>query len=155
MDSSFNINDYYNNDNFIGEEDFIRQPDKPLIDRLIEDTRNNEEKELDEIMYQSLQEFHKMNEDHERNLIDTYKLEVELRKGQFNEFTSALLRISKYDNDVKEVYDIVEPIIETYCMSFIETCELDEITYDKVFATLSTIRVNKQSIELLRSIIVK
>ena len=56
---------------------------------------------------------------------------------------------------MKEIYEIVEPIIYTYCEQNIETWETDEETYEKIFKNLSTIRTDKSALELLKYIIIK
>uniref|UniRef100_A0A6C0EPR5 Uncharacterized protein n=1 Tax=viral metagenome TaxID=1070528 RepID=A0A6C0EPR5_9ZZZZ len=147
-----NINDNYDSYN---NEEIIRSPDESKIERLIEDNRSNEEKELDDVLYQSLQDFHKINEDYEKRIIQDFEIQLKSKKEIFSELFSSLTRISKYDTEVKEVFDIIEPIIDSYCMSYIEFCELDKITYDKIFKTIYGIRCNKMCIEILKNIIIK
>jgi len=130
----------------------IRSPDESKIEQLIRDNRTDEEKELDEVLYQSLQDFHKINEDYEQNIIKNFETQLNSRKTQFNDLINNLARISKYDNDVRTVFDIIEPIVESYCMSYLEVYEFDEITYNKIFKTISSIRGNKSGIESLKTI---
>ena len=49
----------------------------------------------------------------------------------------------------------MEPIIESYCRQFIEFIEMDVVTYDKIFKVLTSIRTDKNSIELLKTILMK
>ena len=141
-----------NNDN---NEEYLRLPDEPKIDRLIEDNRSTEDKELDDALYQSLQDYQRINEDYEQRIIQDYELQLKSRREQFNELITSLIRVSKYDSEVREIYNIIEPIIESYCMSYIEFCEFDEITYDQIFKTIYGIRCNKKCVEILKTVIIK
>ena len=57
--------------------------------------------------------------------------------------------------DIKEVYEIIEPIIESYCNQMIDTCELDCLTYDKIFKSLKGVRTNKKNIEYLQTLLIR
>lgn len=139
-------------------EDEVRPPDEVVSERLIEDTRSDYEKQIDEAIYQSIKEMEnvdKINKEYEEIIIKNYHNEIIERK---NKFASLLLDINKllrFDKDLKEIYEIIEPIIDSYCNQYIEFLELDEITYDKIFKVLGTIRTNKSNIENLKTIIIK
>ena len=81
-------------------------------------------------------------------------LETDNRKKQFACLLHELDKVSRFDNQIKEIYNIIEPIIESYCFQFIVNYEFDKITYEKIFTTLSTIRTNKKDIELLKTVII-
>ena len=64
-------------------------------------------------------------------------------------------KIKWVKENIKEVYEIIEPIIYTYCEQHIEIWETDEETYEKIFKNLSTIRTDKSAVELLKTIIIQ
>jgi hypothetical protein len=143
-------------------DDNIRAPDSVINEQLIqEDNRSPYDNEIEEAIYLSLQEsrsssvLNEENDKYEEELIQQYKKETEERKNQFAKLLFEMNRLSRIDKEVKEVYEIVEPIIESYCNQMIEVCELDHKTYEKIFNIISKIRINTQNIELLKSIILK
>ena len=81
-------------------------------------------------------------------------LETDNRKKQFAGLLHDMDKVSRFDSQIKEIYNIIEPIIESYCFQFIHSYEFDKITYEKIFTTLSSIRTNKQGIELLKTVII-
>jgi hypothetical protein len=141
-------------DNF--EEDNIRNPDETVNDQLLEDTRSDFEKQIDEAIYISTQEIkqnHILNTQYEEQLLKDYAEETNRRKDFFKDFLFNINKIGKFDNEVREIYDIIEPIIESYCNQSIKSCELDETTYNKIFSTLKKIRNNPLTLETLKTII--
>ena len=80
--------------------------------------------------------------------------ETENRKKQFASLLHDIDKVSRFDSQIKEIYNIIEPIIESYCFQFIVNYEFDKITHAKIFTTLSTIRTSKNDIELLKTIII-
>jgi hypothetical protein len=73
---------------------------------------------------------------------------MNVRKG-----VKYLNKLIKYDKEIKEIYDIITPIIDLYCNQHIEVVHLDKITYDKIFKTISKIRINKHTFEIIKTII--
>ena len=136
----------------------VRAPDKVKKDQLFEDNRSEFEKQTDEALYLSLQELKEQQEVHqhyEDEILNEYLCETKKRKEIFRELLFDMNKLSRFDKDIKEIYEIIEPIIDTYCGQFINFCELDEETYDKIFTVLGTIRTNKKNIETLQTIITK
>jgi len=152
--------DTSNNEYIFEDDENIRLPDEVKRETLIEniDIRTPFEKQIDEALFQSIKEYteyeKKMN-DYETSIIYESLQETENRKQQFASLLHDIVRISKFDIQIKEIYNIIGPIIESYCAQFITNYEFDEITYEKIFATLSTIRTNKNNIELLKTVIIK
>lgn len=139
-------------------EDNVRPPDDVISEQLLEDNRSDFEKQMDEAMYLSLQELKQqsdINRDYEEQLLKDYDVESKRRTDIFKEFLFNLNKISKFDKEVREIYDIIDPIIDSYCGQFIETCELDEKTYDNIFNTLKKIRNNQQTLDILKTIILR
>lgn len=138
------------------EDDNIRPPDESFTDQLIEDTRSEFDKQIDKAMYLSIQELtaqQKVVNEYEKRLLDEYASENQRRKETFSDFLLNLNKIGKFDKEIREIYNIVEPIIETYCNQFIDTCELDKVTYDNIFNTLKKIRHNQSVLDKLKTII--
>ena len=128
MDSSFNDID-----------DNIRPPEESFNERLLEDTRTEFEKQIDEAMYLSMKEINQqqdINRQYEEQLMKDYFEESNRRKDIFKDFLFNLNKLIKFDKDIREIYNIIEPIIESYCGQYIQSCELDEETYDRIFNTL-------------------
>lgn len=143
-------------DNF--QEDNIRPPDKVVKETLLEDTRSEFEKQLDEAIYLSMQEIseqYEINRQYEEKLFKDHTAEAMRRRELFGDFLFNLNKIGRFDKEIRDIYDIVDPIIESYCAQYIQTCELDEETYDKIFNTLKKIRINKLSLDTLKTIILR
>jgi hypothetical protein len=151
MDNSFDNSI----DNF---DDNIREPDEVKYERLIEDNRTDFQKQMDEALYTSMEDFKKQQEiydNYEEELKKEYLNEVIKRREKFKLFILDLNKLIKFDKEIKEIYDIIEPIIDNYCTQYIEICKIDIITYDKIFETLNKTRANKQALEFLKTIILK
>ena len=149
MDASFN--DY---DNF----DEIRKPDEVIRERLVEDTRCEFQKQMDEALTLSMQDAinqEKINQEYEDKILNEYVKETIERREKFEKLLMDINKLIRFDIVTKEVYEIIEPIIDNYCQKYIETWDTDEETYNKIFKTLLTIRTDKKAIELLKIIIVK
>jgi len=146
MDPSFN--DF--------EDEEIRAPDEVKRERLIDDNRCEFQKQMDEALYLSLQEIknvEEINKKYEELIIQNYHNEINERREKFGGLLLDINKLIRFDKDIKEIYEIIEPIIESYCNQYIEYVELDEETYDKIFKVIGTIRTNKKNIELLQKII--
>jgi hypothetical protein len=152
MDSSFN--DF---------EDNIRAPDKIKREILIEDSVpiNENDIELNEALYLSLQEKsiqdnnNKLNNLYEEKVKNEYITEVNKRKDVFYNLLFELNKLIKYDKEIKEIYEIIDPVIDAYCNQYIEYYEIDEITYEKIFKVIGTIRTTKNIIDSLKNILIK
>jgi hypothetical protein len=143
-------------DNF--EEENIRAPDEIVNEQIMEDTRSDFEKQIDEAIYVSTLEMNQYKysiTQYEEQVCKDYTDELDRRTLLFKEFLFNLNKIGKFDKESREIYDIIEPIIESYCGQFIQSCELDEKTYDKIFNTLTKIRNNKIAFNTLKTIILK
>ena len=136
----------------------VRPADKVFKEQLIEDNRSDFEKEVDEALRLSLEEainLNNVNNNFEKELIQKFEKEKIERKEMFTKFLLDLNRIIRLDKDVKDVYEIIEPIIDGYCNQLIDMCEFDKETYDKIFKVLSTIRTDKKCVDILKTIIIK
>jgi len=154
MDASFN--DYDNYDNTDDEE--IRPPDEVISERLVEDTRCDFQKQMDEALRLSMLEVinqEKINQAYEDEIVNNYLKETIERREKFEKLLMDINKLTRFDKKIKEIYEIIEPIIDAYCEQHIEIWETDEETYEKIFKNLSTIRTDKTAIEILKTIIIK
>jgi hypothetical protein len=145
-------------DSIINDNENIRAPDEVKREKLLEDNRSDFDKQIDEALYLSLQELREqeeINKLYEDDIFNSYLCETKKRKEIFRELLFDLNKLIKFDKDIKEIYEIIEPIIDTYCGQFINFCELDEETYDRIFKVIRTVRTNKKNIEVLKSILIK
>lgn len=150
MDASFNYDEEY-------EYEEIRPPDEVTHERLIEyNTCEYDDTEINKVLSLSMEEFtnqKKMNDLYEKEIMKNFILETIKRREKFEELLLKMNKLMKFDKDIKETYEIIEPIIYTYCEQYIETCEIDEKTYNKIFKSLSTVRIKSETFQLLQSII--
>jgi len=168
-DNSNNLNNY--DENGENEKNIIEQ-DKIKREILIEDDRyyeediyngelkekEKEEEDINLALNLSINEFNKQNElnnKFEEELINNYQNLWNERKEIFQPLLLELIRLSNYDKEIKEIYEILEPIIESYCKQYFEILELDQIIFDKIFKVLSSIRINKNIIDILKTVIIK
>ena len=86
-------------------------------------------------------------------IFNDYLMETNNRKEMFHELLVDLQKLVKFDKDIKEIYDILDPVIDTYCAQYIQNVELDQESYDRIFKVLGTIRTNKKNIELVKLLI--
>ena len=143
-------------DNFQGDD--IRLPDEAVNEQLIEDTRSDFEKQIEEAIYISSQEIREnqiLNKQYEEQILKEYAEETSRRREMFKDFLFNLYKIGKFDNEVAEIYNILEPIIESYCSQSLQTCELDKVTYDRIFNTLKKIRNCSSYINTLKIFILR
>ena len=141
-------------DNF--QEDNIRQPDDAFKETLLEDTRSDFEKQLDEALQLSMQEINQqlnINKKYEEQLLKDYYTEIERRTNIFKNFLFNINKVRKFDKKIEEIYNIIDPIIDSYCGQFIDNCKLDKETYNKIFDTLKQIRNDQQAFDILKTII--
>jgi len=136
----------------------IRLPDEVKRERLMPDTRTDFDIEMDEALYLSMQELIQQNiqnDKFEEEIINKFQSETSERREKFSDLLKNMTKLSKFDKDIKELHDFLYPIIESYCDQYILNYEVDEKTYDKVFKILGTIRVNKNTLDTLKNIIIK
>jgi len=145
-------------------ENEIRQPDKVIKEILIEEDfdenfykKEIEEKELNMVINLSINEFNKQNElniKFEEEILNNYCEIYNKRKEIFSHLIIKLVRLSNFDIKIKEIYEILEIIIDSYCSQSIEFTELDKNTFDSIFNLLYSIRIDKHCMEILKNIII-
>ena len=142
-------------------EDFrgnIRRPDDVITEQISQEGISEYEKQLIEATQQSIKELEEQQNEqlnYERKLIQEHTHETKRRVEIFKEFLLRLQKISRFDQEIREIYEIIQPIIDAYCGQFINHYELDEITYNKIFNTLRNVRHTNTCITELKKIICK
>ena len=135
MDCKDTIDNIDTTDN---SEEYIRSPDKVIKERLIW-----EEEEFEEFEEDILQNM----VDYEKEIQKYFVEEKMRRKDTFNELLFKMKKISNYDKEVEEIYNIIEPIIESYCEQVIQYYEVDNVSYERIFSIISSIRVNGEPLK--------
>ena len=82
--------------------------------------------------------------------------EIDLkRKNLLPIFKSKMHRLIFFDKEFKEIYELIKPIIDSYETSDLNYHETDNVTYDKIFNTLRSLRIPKEEWNILKTIFVK
>ena len=117
----------------------VRKPDTPFQEQLlpyVDDNFDNIEQQLEMALQESILEYQK----HQEELMK----EREKRKHIFGDFMFQICKIGKYDREIQNIHDMLEPLVTAYTNfnsnSFVF---LDALAYDHVFDTLKQIRVGK------------
>ena len=145
-------------DNSLTENVEIRLPDEVVYETLLEtaDVRSEYDKQIEHAIALSLQQINQQNTvnlEYEKNLLDEYNNETIKRNESARSILFDINKLLKYDKQAREIYEIIEPILNTYCFQCIDNCCMDKITYDKIFNFLKTVRTDKKNIEFLKSVI--
>jgi hypothetical protein len=136
----------------------IRRPDNVITEQISQEDISEYEKQLIEATQQSIKELEEQQNEqfnYERMLIQEHTHETKRRIEIFKEFLLRLQKISSFDQEIREIYEIIQPIIDAYCGQIINHYELDEITYNKIFDTLRNVRHTDTGITELKKIICK
>lgn len=149
----------------------IRPPDKVKREKLIDDSSEYSldkslevsfdylyENELNDAINLSIKEFEKqeeMNKKYQEDIVNSFIVKVKERKDKFKHLLFNLKKIINYDKDIKEVFEIIEQIIDSYCAHYFDNIELDPITYEKIFKVVGSIRIDKITLDLLKVIFIK
>lgn len=142
------------------ENEIIRTPDEVIVEQLVEPIEKTvsltEEEETNMAILNSIQDFkvtQKEQDEYEELLLNDFQKMKEEREQKVKSIMKTLKKLSKFDENLAEIFDLVDGIITAYCLGYIDNYELDMITYDKIFAELSTIRIDKSDIESFKEII--
>jgi len=98
--------------------------------------------------------------DHENKLKEEQQKENEIRErriealSKFENIRQQMSRVAKIDKDIRELNDLLWPMIETYCEDTRLTSSLDEDTYKMIMKDLKSICLRKEDIELVESLFV-
>ena len=139
MDSSTNL-----------YEEYIRPPDTSKRETLLQDTKSDFDKQLEEALYQSLQLYQNEAQKYKEFEQTIIQQEIEHRKKLVHPILFELNRIRKYDSVINTIYEIIHPILELYCNLECEKYTIDNQTYNTIKNGLSRTRIN---MDILLSII--
>ena len=159
LDEEYNnkLDEEYNNKL---DEEYIRAPDKVIKETLIHSDSNIQTEydiELEKALKISMDEYFglcKNSEDYETQIIEEYNKEMLNRQKLINPIIFEIERISKYDKSYVELYQLLEPILQLYIQQYLNYYEFDFDTYNQIFNKLSTIRLNKEKLDLLKIIFI-
>jgi hypothetical protein len=151
-----NHSDNYEND----ENEIIRSPDEVIVEQLVDSTEQtlplSEEEETNMAILNSIQDFkvtQKEQDEYEALVLNDFQKMKEEREQKVKSIMNTLKKLARFDKQLAEILDLIDGIITAYCLGYIDNYELDTITYDKIFAELSTIRIDKSAIESFKEII--
>lgn len=145
-------------EDFQGNKGNIRRPDNVITEQISQEDISEYEKQLIEATQQSIKELEEQQNEqfnYERKLIQEHTHETKRRVEIFKEFLLHLQKINSFDQEIREIYEIIQPIIDAYCGQIINHYELDEITYNKIFDTLRKVRHTDTGITELKKFICK
>ena len=129
-------------DDFMEEDKNLLQDINLLEHNLIQDTNIYDitfEKEVEQAFEESKKEFEERiarENEYENRIMQDYLTMVEKNKTKFQPLINDLNRLSKFDIDTREIYDILEPIIDSYCANILPFVEFDKVTYNRIFTPL-------------------
>jgi hypothetical protein len=141
------------------DEDEIRPPDEIVNEQLLDDDNKMDDyqREIEEAIFISYQDYtgkQKILKEQEDRIMKEYNEEREKRKEIFRKLLFDLNKLTKLDSEIKNVYDIIEPIIDSYCDQLLNEYQFDKITHEKIFKILGNIRTDKNAIEYLKNILI-
>jgi hypothetical protein len=152
-----------NNDNE-DDNNIVRPPDPVIRERLVDygnnndfvnynynylETNNNDD--IDRILKESLEEFELAEE---QKIQEMLAIERSEKAKKYTSIKERLQKVQGYDITNKDTYSTIISIIELYEADFIESYFLDETSYNNIFKLLRTIRLTKEDLDLLGSLII-
>lgn len=164
----------FNSNNFIEEE--IRSPDNPIREILVNSNINYDinynnnydinynnydnydnisiiPNEYDTELQLAINESIKEQEEYEKKQFETLE-KTRLRVQTFKDVLFKIKKISMIDSQILKLYNIIEPMIDSYCACNIDIYECDKVMYDEIFGTLKTIRLTESELELFKNLFV-
>jgi len=82
---------------------------------------------------------------------------IERTKFRVQIFKDVLFKIKKIgmlDAKIMNFYNIIEPMIDSYCAGNIDIYECDKAMYDEIFSTLKMIRITESELELFKNLFI-
>jgi hypothetical protein len=146
-----------NNNN---EDDNVRPPDLPIREQLIDpdefsfnysNNYSNEYEDIDQILKQSLIDFEEEEEQKINKLLMDKKQEL---IEKYVSIKKKLQKIQGHDVTNKDTYETIISIIEMYEMEYLNTYSLDETSYNNIFKIIKSIRLTKEELLMLETLIV-
>ena len=160
--SNLNFNDFIENE-YIEQE--IRLPDNTIREILINHNTNYDINytnydninitpiDYDPELQLAINETIKEQEEYEKKQLE-YLAKTRLRVQTFKDILFKIKKISMIDQKILNFYNIIEPIIDSYCACNIDIYECEKAMYDEIFGTLRTIRLTESELELFKKLFV-
>jgi len=153
--SDFNFNNLNDYENY--EE--IRPPDNTIREILVNDYCYNDNiipcdyDEYDNALQLAYLESIKEQEEYEKKQLEMLE-KTRLRVQTFKDVLFKIKKISMIDSQILKLYNIIEPMIDSYCACNIDIYECDKAMYDEIFSTLKTIRLTESELELFKNLFI-
>lgn len=87
-------------------------------------------------------------------LIEQQKITIQ-RRELFHKFLFELNKLIRFDKDIKDIYNLIIFVIDSYCSQYITYYKFDNITYNIIFEIIENVKIDKKTIELLNKIFIK
>ena len=170
--SNFNLNDFIEDEyEYIEEE--IRTPDNTIREILVSHDINYDDNYninydnyninyditdiisnvYDAELQLAINESIKEQEAYEKKQLEILE-KTRLRVQSFKDVILKIKKICMIDKTLLEFYNIIEPMIDSYCACNIDIYECDNVMYDVIFSTLKTIRLTESDLELFKNLFV-
>jgi hypothetical protein len=128
----------------------VRSPIQYKTEQLQINDNDNLLDEMDKAIYLSKIEYEKSQiEEREKN--EKQSLRQKELQHKFSRILSELVRIGYYDLDIKNLYQELKPIIDSYCINEIS---IDSDKRDYILNLLYTIRLRPNEIELIKGLFI-
>jgi hypothetical protein len=154
--SDFNFNNFNDYENI---EQEIRPPDNTIREILVNDYYYNDNiipcdyDDYDNALQLAFIASIKEQEEYEKKRLEILE-KTRLRVQTFKDVLLKIKKISMIDPQILKFYNIIEPMIDSYCACNIDIYECDKAMYDEIFSTLKTIRLTESELELFKNLFV-
>jgi hypothetical protein len=161
--SDFNLNNLNNFNDYENNEQEIRPPDNPIREILVNNYHYNDNyyndiipcdyDDYDSALQIAFIESIKEQEEYEKKQLEMLE-KTRLRVQTFKDVLFKIKKISMIDSQILKLYNIIEPMIDSYCACNIDIYECDKAMYDEIFSTLKTIRLTESELELFKNLFI-
>jgi len=145
-----------------GKEEDVRQPDAVKVEQLINNytlfTPLTEQQQINMTILKSIEDMKKTQQEqdeYEKEVLKQYKQMKLERENQVKELIGKLKKLAKFDKSINNLIELIEPVVDAYCLGYIQKYEYDEITYETIFTELKSIKISTDTIMLLKTIITR
>ena len=153
---NFDLNNLTDYEEFDEE---IRIPDNTIREVLVNDYNNNNYiynnyvNSRDYELQLAINESIKEQEEYRIKQLEIME-KTRSRIESFKDVLFKIKKISMIDAKILKFYNIIEPIIKSYCACNIDTYECDKALYHKIFSTLKTIRLTESEFSLFKNLFI-
>jgi hypothetical protein len=136
------------------ENEFVREPDEPIVERL-QEYSTNPDSELEHILQLSRLEYEKYEKSQIEILEQEYAVACIERELECMNIRVQLEKLSRYDKEIEEVNLLIKDIFDLYASGAIKNYQLDENTYNRLFAIFKNIRLSDIDRNFLNTLFIK